>query len=100
MDEELERLSDFDLLGKELLPLDAGRPIMIGWMSGRSRAYKLTARHPPGKSAISIAFNDGCDAVVATVVLPHDRPEKFEPNVVEFLNGNSVLSWTKVTLGL
>src|ERR1700687_4995595 len=37
-DEELERLSDFDLLGSELLPLDTGRQIMIGWMRGRSRA--------------------------------------------------------------
>ena len=99
-DEELERLSDFDLLGSEIFPLDTGRPVTIAWMSGRRRAYKLTARDQLGKSAISIAFNNGCDAVVATIVLPHDRPEKFEPSVIEFLNSGTVLSWAKVTLGL
>jgi hypothetical protein len=99
-DEELERLSDFDLLGGELLPLGAGRSIMVGWMQGRSRAYQLTARNRPGKTAISIAFNDGCDAIVATIVLLHDRPETIEPSVIEFLNGSSVVSWAKASLGL
>ena len=99
-DEELERLSDFDLLGGELLPLDAGRPVMIAWMKGRSRAYKLTARNRPGRTAISIAFNNGCDAVVATIILAQDRPEKFQPSVIEFLNGSTGLSWTKEALGL
>jgi hypothetical protein len=98
-DEELERLSDFDLLGSELLPLDVGRPVAIAWMKGRSRAYKLTARNRPGTAAISIAFNDGCDAIVATIVLSHDRPEQFEPSVIEFLNGGTVVSWAKVALG-
>ena len=99
-DAELERLSDFDLLGGELLPLDAGRPVTIAWMKGRSRAYKLTAHNQPSKTAISIAFNDGCDAIVATIVLPLDRPEKFEPGVIEFLNGGTVVAWAKVALGL
>jgi hypothetical protein len=98
-DDELERLSDFDLLGGELSPLDAGRPVDIAWMKGRARAYRLPARNPLGKSAISVAFNDACDAVVATIVLRHERPEKLEPSVVEFLNGNTVLSWTKIMLG-
>jgi hypothetical protein len=37
-------------------------------MKGRSRA--LTARNPPGKSALSIAFNDRCDMIVAIAVIP------------------------------
>ncbi len=82
------------------MPLDAGRPVSIAWMKGRSRAYKLTSHNQSGKSAISIAFNDGCDAAVATIVLPRDRPEKFEPRVIEFLNGSTVADWAKVTLGL
>jgi hypothetical protein len=35
-----------------------------GSMKGRSRAYALTARNPPGKSALSVAFNDRCDMIV------------------------------------
>ena len=99
-DEELDRMSDFDLVGGEVSPLGAGRPITIAWMKGRSRAYTLAARNPPGKTAISVAFNDRCDMVVATIVLLHDRPAMIEPGVIEFLNGNTVLRWAEVTLGL
>lgn len=99
-DEELERLSDFDLIDGKLLPLGSGRPITVAWMKGRSRAYTLTGRNRPGRSAISVAFNDRCDAIVATIVLPHDRPATIEPSVIEFLNGKTVLNWAEVTLGL
>jgi hypothetical protein len=80
--------------------LGAGRPIAIAWMKGRSRAYTLTARNPPGKTAISVVFNDRCDMMVATVVLPHDRPATIEPGVIEFLNSVTVLHWAEVTLGI
>jgi hypothetical protein len=99
-DAELDRMSDFDLVGGEVSPLGAGRPIAIAWMKGRSRAYTLTARAPPGKTALSVAFNDRCDLVVATVVLQHDRPATIEPSVIDFLNGSTVLRWAEVTLGL
>src|SRR5262249_828411 len=56
-DADLDRMSDFDLIGGEVSPLGAGRPVTIAWMKGRSRAYTLAARNRPGKSAISIVFN-------------------------------------------
>lgn len=99
-DADLDRMSDFDLVGGEVLPLGDGQPIKIASMKGRSRAYALTARNAPGKSAMSFAFNDRCDMIVATVVLPHDRPETIEPGVIEFLNGKAVLHWAEVALGL
>jgi hypothetical protein len=99
-DPELERLSDFDLVGGEVAAQGDGRPITVAWMQGRSRVYALTAKNRPGKAALSIAFNDRCDAVVATAVLGHDRPAAVEPSVVEFLNSKTVLRWAEVTLGL
>ena len=69
-------------------------------MKGRSRAYALTARNRPGKSARSVVFNDRCDMIVATVVLPHDRPATIEPGVIEFLNSSSVLHWVEIALGI
>jgi len=53
-DGDLDRMSDFDLVGGEVSPLGAGRPITIAWMKGRSRAYALAARNSAGKSAISV----------------------------------------------
>jgi hypothetical protein len=99
-DADLDRMSDFDLIGGEVSPLGAGRPIRIGWMNGRSRAYALTSRNRPGESALSAAFNDHCDMIVATVVLPHDRPAEIEPRVIEFLNSGSVLHWAEIALGI
>jgi hypothetical protein len=69
-------------------------------MKGRSRAYALTARNPPGQSALSVALNDRCDMIVATVVLPHGRPATIEPGVMEFLNSSSVLHWAEVAIGI
>jgi hypothetical protein len=99
-DEDLDRMSDFDLVGGEVSPLSAGRAVKIGGMNGRDRAYALTGPQPPGKTALSIVFNDRCDMVVATAVLPHDRPATVEPAVIEFLNSAKVLHWAQVTLGL
>jgi hypothetical protein len=99
-DADLDRMGDLDLIGAEVSPLGAGRPIKIAWMKGRSRAYTFTAYNPPSKTAMSVAFNDRCDMMVATVVLPHDRPATIEPGVMEFLNSVTVLHWAEVTLGI
>src|SRR5712671_6148192 len=91
-DADLDRMSDFDLVGGKVSPLGAGRPITIAWMKGRSRAYTLTdSNNTLDKSAISIVLNDRCDMIVTTVVLPHDRPATIEPGVMEFLNSGTVL---------
>jgi hypothetical protein len=99
-DGDLDRMSDFDLLGSEVAPLGPGRPISIGWMKGRSRVYTLAASHGPDKFAISIVFNDRCDMIATTVVLPRDRHTTIEPVVMEFLNSTTVLHWAEVALGI
>ena len=99
-DEDLDRMSDFDLVGGEVLPLGAGRPITVGRMQGRARAYSLPSRDAPGQSVISVVFNDRCDMAVATVVLAHREPARIESGVLEFLNSGTALRWVETTLGL
>ena len=96
-DEELDRLTDFRLMGDKLAAVGAGRPIQVAWMKGRSRAYLDSDR---GRSALAIAFNDRCDAIVATVVVASSRPLAIEGGVLEFLNGATIRRWAEVTLGL
>jgi hypothetical protein len=96
-DAELDRVGDVDLVGSEESALGPGRPITVHWMKGRSRGYTVGA--PAGKSVLSLAFNDRCDVIVATVVAGND-PVAQEQAVLEFLNGDLVLNWTKVVLGL
>lgn len=99
-DAELDRMSDFDLVGGEVSPLGEGRAIKVASMSGRSRGYAISGRQRPGKSVLSVAFNERCDMVVATAVLPHELPAAIEPGVFEFLNSRSVMQWVEVALGL
>ena len=96
-DEELDRLTDFSLMGDKLVAAGPGRAVDVAWMKGRSRAYLASDR---GRSALAVAFNDRCDAIVATVVIGDDRPGDVEPSVMEFLNGKTVLRWAEVSLGL
>jgi hypothetical protein len=99
-DEELDRISDFDLAGDKLAALGPGRPIAVAWMKGRSRAFSIAGVPQPGRSALSVGFNDRCDAIVATAVLGHEQPAAIEPMVIEFLNSKTVVHWAEVTLGL
>jgi hypothetical protein len=96
-DEELDRLTDFRLMGDKLAAVAAGRPIDVAWMKGRSRAYLTSDR---GRSALTVAFNDRCDAIVATVVVANSRPLAMEDSALEFLNGETIRRWAEVTLGL
>jgi len=98
-DVDLDRMSDFDLVGGDVSPLGAGRPISIAWMKGRSRTYRLT-HNQLGKSGVSVVFNDRCDMIVATVLLPHTRPATIESTVMEFLNSKPVLHWAEKALGI
>ena len=99
-DNELDRLSDFNLMGEKPSVLGAGHAINIAWMKGRSRAYTVAEPyHTPG-SALAIAFNDRCDAIVATATVAHDPPTAIEPSVIDFLNSEVIVHWAEVTLGL
>jgi hypothetical protein len=99
-DNELDRLSDFSLMGEKRSVLGSGHPIRVAWMNGRSRSYTIADPYRAPKSALAVAFNDHCDAVVATIVVAHDRPAAIEPSVIEFLNSQTVIHWAEVTLGL
>jgi hypothetical protein len=99
-DIELERLSDFALIGGPVAALGDGQPIKVGWMNGRSRAYEISDPARSAKSALAVAFSNDCDALVATAVMARDRRAEIEPHVIGFLNGAAALKWARETLGL
>jgi hypothetical protein len=45
-------------------------------MKGRSRSYAVGGRVPSAKSALSLAFNDRCDAIAALAVVEGDRANR------------------------
>jgi hypothetical protein len=95
-DEELDRVSDAELVGGESSALGPGRPIAVHWMKGRSRGYRVGTRE--SKPVLSLAFNDRCDVIVATVIAGN-APVAQEQAVLEFLNGDLMLHWAEAILG-
>ena len=89
-----------ELMGDNPSVLGPGHPINVAWMKGRIRPYTVAGPARVGPSALAVAFNDHCDAIVATVVSAHDQPAPIEPSVIEFLNSEVVVHWAEVTLGL
>ena len=99
-DNELDRLSDFHLMGDKPAVQGPGHEIKIAWMKGRTRAYAVSEPYHAPASAMAVAFNDRCDAIVATATVAHDAPMTLEPSVIAFLNSDVIVHWAEVTLGL
>ncbi len=68
-------------------------------VKGRSRAYAVSEPYRPRNSALAVAFNDRCDAVVATAVVAQDRPAAIEPSVIAFLNSETIVHWARGDAG-
>jgi hypothetical protein len=97
-DDELERVGDVELIGEKFKPARAGHAIAVAWMKGRSRPYDV-AGHAAG-ATLALAFNDRCDVIVATAVVPNGSADRVEPAVLAFLNSAAVIDWAKEQLGL
>ena len=95
-DRDLEQMGDLALIGKAT-PIGAGREIMVGPMRGRSRAYRVEGTR---NAALSLAFNQRCDMVAATALVGPGAPASLEPAVLAFLNGDRMLKWAEIALGL
>jgi hypothetical protein len=94
-DEDLDRMGDLDLIGGRVMPIGPGRQITVGSLQGRSRVYSRG-----GRTVIAMAFNERCDMVAATTLLAHKASPAMESAVLDFLNSETMMKWTEVTLGL
>ena len=99
-DAELERLSDFDFMNGDTVALGDGHDINIASMKGRIRAYAIASPNRSRTSAITVAFNNNSDALVATVMLKNAQPTAVKPAVIEFLNGKTIQRRVTIALGL
>lgn len=97
-DAELERVADLELLNEKFSSSRAGHEIAVAWMKGRSRAYDVPGRAPG--STLALAFNDHCDVIVATAVVPDGPAARVESAVLAFLNSETVVHWAEKVLGL
>jgi hypothetical protein len=99
-DEELDRIGDVALFANKPTPLASGHPISVRWMKGRSRPYSLRETWLGKTTALSVGFNDRCDAIVATAVSDGRNASTLEPALLKFLNSDTIIRWATLTLGL
>jgi hypothetical protein len=97
-DNELDRVGDLELIGPQFSGVAEGRPVTVGWMKGRSRAFTIEGPYQSRSAALEIAFNDKCDVVVATVTAAGDV-SRAGREALKFLNGERVLRWARAELG-
>jgi len=97
-DAELERIGDVELVGEQFKASRDGHPIAVAWMKGRSRPYDVAGR--ADGATLALAFNDHCDVIVATAVVPNGPAARVEPAVIAFLNSDTIINWAKEALGL
>jgi len=98
-DFELDRVSDFGLMGDDIAPVGEGRPIRVGPMAGRARIYRI-GQPDDDRIAISAAFSNNCDVIVATAIVDRHKVVVAQPLALEFLGSEYVLAWAKHELGL
>ena len=77
-----------------------GRAVTVAWMKGRSRPYAAAKTFPQAESALEMALNEHCDAVVATVIVARGAAAALEQPALDFLASDVVLRWAERTLGL
>jgi hypothetical protein len=97
-DNEVDRVTDLDLISERFVPLAAGEPIRFADMSGRARAYSLQLPDGRARPAVGLAVARGCDVVVAVIrgkaVAAHDM----QHSAIEMLSSDAMTRWINSAL--
>ena len=91
-DEEVDRVTDVDLLDERFTAVRAGNPIRLAALAGRARLYRLKTRDGADRIAEAIAVSHKCDLVVA-IVVGKETDEPTRNAAHRFLESNTVQSW-------
>jgi hypothetical protein len=84
-DAEVDRLTDFEFLGGGSRPLGPGRPVNLGDMAGRVRAFAVESAEAPSRRAVSFVVAKNCDALVATLVSDSAAAAAWDSRIADLL---------------
>jgi hypothetical protein len=96
-DDEVDRVTDLDLMSEFFAPLEAGRAIRIADMPGRSRAYELRMSDGSPHTAIGIAVSHRCDLLVA-VAQGKGEAHDVRRAALAFLGSREMEQWMRVAM--
>ena len=91
-DDEVDRVTDLDLMSERFLPLEPGKAIRIADMPGRLRSYDLRMSDGSWHIAVGIAVSRRCDLLVAVAQGKGTAPE-VQRVALEFLGSGNMVHW-------
>lgn len=92
-DDEVDRVTDLDLISERFSPVAKGREIQVASLRGRSRAYQLVKVDGSTRIAEGIALSRSCDLIVAVVV--GDASSGPAQDAVQGLLSDAVTTWVR-----
>jgi hypothetical protein len=98
-DDEIDRVSDLELMGAEYRPVAPGHPVTAGVMAGRARTFEFERPFRSPIRVLGIALANRCDAVIATVVAKSDELALEEGEALDFLRNDAVQHWAETNTG-
>ncbi|MGA7325276.1 MAG: hypothetical protein WBX25_12505 [Rhodomicrobium sp.] len=103
-DDEVDRVTDLDLISENFVPVQAGKETNFAGMAGRMRYYTIQLPDGTTRQATGFAVSHGCDVIVAVLqrMSPGlaSRPEaQIEVSALTLLSSKEVADWLYSTLG-
>jgi hypothetical protein len=98
-DDEVDRVTDLDLLSERFRPSAPGQPVLIAGLAGRARSYVLEMPDGTARTATAIALSHGCDALVA---LTNGQSPEAPPSgraALDLLSSKALMAWMGTALG-
>ncbi|WP_035977146.1 hypothetical protein [Bradyrhizobium sp. th.b2] len=92
-DDEVDRVSDVDMISPRFVPLKAGEVVHVAGMSGRIRAYDLDGK----RAAIGIAASHRCD-LMAVAAQGRGDAVKVQRATLKFLELQEIKEWMTVAM--
>jgi hypothetical protein len=96
-DEEVDRVTDIDLLDQRFTPVQEGSRIRITDLVGRARLYRYKLKNGSPQFAEAIAVSYKCDLVVA-VIAGNVADQTARKAAHRFLESNTVQVWVNQQL--
>ncbi|OAF17611.1 hypothetical protein [Bradyrhizobium neotropicale] len=96
-DDEVDRVTDLDLISPRFTPVAAGETVSFGGLDGRARQYDLDLADGARHAATGIALSRRCDLLVA-VVQGAGEAHVMQRAALEFLKTQEMKRWVTAAL--